>query len=149
MKDNLSYNAKNSFCYENKPENCNKYGRLYEWSSAQTACPPPWRLSSHSDWANLAEAGGKAAGKKLKSKQWDGADNYGFSALPGGFTKAQGFSEIGEKGYWWTSDDYGPYAKYSSMASNRDSLVLSGTSKSASYSVRCVMDCGPFRCVVE
>jgi uncharacterized protein (TIGR02145 family) len=150
MKENLNYNAKGSFCYENKPENCSQYGRLYDWDLAQTACPSPWRLASHEDWINLAEnSGGNIAGKKLKSKQWNGTDNYGFSALPGGFTKAQGFAESGERGYWWTSDAEGPYGKYSFMASSRDSVTHSGTSKSTGYSARCVMDCGPFKCVLE
>jgi uncharacterized protein (TIGR02145 family) len=151
MKDNLNYNAKGSFCYENKPENCAKYGRLYSWDLAQTACPPSWRLSSNEDWMTLTEIlGSKAAGKKLKSKQkWDGTDDYGFSALPSGFTKSQGFAEIGERGYWWTSDSYGPYGNYNYMSSSKDEVSHSGTSKSTGYSVRCVMDCGPFNCVVD
>jgi len=151
MKDNLNYNAKGSFCYENKSENCDKYGRLYEADLAQTVCPNSWRLPNHDDWMNLIENSGKnTAGKKLKSKQqWNGTDNYGFSALPGGFTKAQGFAESGEKGYWWTSDIYGTYCKYKSMSSDRDSVTHAQAAKSMGLSVRCVQDCGPFNCVVE
>jgi len=150
MKDNLNYNAKGSFCYNNKPENCDKYGRLYDWDLAQTVCPSPWRLSSNDDWLNLIESsGGDVAGKKLKSKQWNGTDNYGFSALPGGFTKAQGFAESGERGYWWTSDANGPYGKYKYMSSEKDSVTHSEYSKSMGLSVRCVMDCGYFNCIVE
>jgi len=151
MKDNLNYNAKGSFCYDNKTENCDKYGRLYFWDLAQTVCPSPWRLPSHDDWMSLAKSSGSEfAGKRLKSKQeWDGTNDYGFSALPGGFTKAQGFAENGERGYWWTSDDYGPNGKYIYMSSNRDSVAYSGISKSTGYSVRCVMDCGLFNCIVD
>jgi len=150
MKDNLNYNAKGSFCYDNKLENCDKYGRLYDWDLAQTVCPPPWRLSSNDDWLNLIESSGNnLAGKKLKSKQWNGTDNYNFSALPGGFTKAQGFAERGERGYWWTSDAIGPYGKYKYMSSEKDSVTHSEYSKSMGLSVRCVMDCGYFNCVVE
>jgi uncharacterized protein (TIGR02145 family) len=151
MKDNLNYNAKGSICYENKPENCDKYGRLYDWDLAQTVCPEDWRLSSHDDWVNLVEnTGGNAAGKKLKSKEhWNGTDNYGFSALPGGFTKSQGFAEKDEKGYWWTSDTYGPSGKYNQMSSNKDDVVHSANTKSMGFSVRCVMDCGFFNCVVK
>ncbi|MDR3001167.1 MAG: hypothetical protein LBU89_07875 [Fibromonadaceae bacterium] len=151
MKNNLNHNAKGSFCYENKSENCDKYGRLYEWDLANTVCPTPWRLPNNDDWVNLIESSGSSvAGKKLKSKQrWNGTDNYGFSALPGGFTRAQGFAESGEKGYWWTSNDYGPNAGYKSMSSDRDSIAHSGYPKSTGLSVRCVQDCGPFKCVVE
>jgi len=151
LKNNLNYNANSSVCYDNKPENCNKYGRLYDWILAQKVCPAGWRLPRHEDWLNLVEnSGGNAAGKKLKSKDlWNGTNNYSFSALPGGFTKAQGFAEIGEKGYWWTSDDYGPNGRYFYMSSNIDSVANSGISKSTGYSVRCVMDCGLFNCVME
>jgi uncharacterized protein (TIGR02145 family) len=151
MKSNLGYNAKGSFCYDNKPENCDRYGYLYDWNLAQTACPASWRLPSHEDWLNLIENSGKSvAGKKLKSQQqWNGTDDYGFSALPGGFTKAQGFAEKGDRGYWWTSDAYGPQGKCKYMSSGKDSVFHYEHSKSTGLSVRCVQDCGPFICVME
>jgi len=149
MASNLNYNAKGSFCYSNKPENCDKYGRLYDWDLAQTVCPSPWRLSSNDDWQNLIESSGGDVGRKLKSKEWGGWDNYGFAALPGGFTKAQGFAESTEKGYWWTSDANGPYGKYKYISTDRDNVAHSEYSKSMGLSVRCVMDCGYFNCVVE
>jgi len=34
MAENLNYNAKGSKCYEDKQENCEKYGRLYYWTTA-------------------------------------------------------------------------------------------------------------------
>jgi len=149
MANNLNYDAKGSFCYNNKPENCNKYGRLYDWDQAQTVCPSPWRLSSHDDWQNMIESSGGDVGRKLKSKEWGGWDNYGFAALPGGFTKAQGFAEITERGYWWTSDTNGPYGKYKYISTDRDNVSHSEYSKSMGLSVRCVMDCGYFQCVME
>jgi len=152
MTENLNYNAKGSLCYENKSENCNKYGRLYDWDVAQTVCPSPWRLPNHNDWISLIEgSGGLSAGKKLKSKQnWNGEDSYGFSALPSGFTKSQGFAEIGEKGYWWTSDaSNSSYGKHKYMSSDLEGVYHSEYPKSVGLSVRCVMDCGDFNCVVE
>jgi uncharacterized protein (TIGR02145 family) len=150
MKSNLNYNAKGSFCYENKSQNCDKYGRLYDWDLAQTVCPANWRLPTNDDWVKLAEnSGNKVAGKKLKSKQWNGSDDYGFAALPSGFTKAQGLAEIGERGYWWTSDVYGPQGKGSYMTSDNDNVTHTELFKSMGISVRCVQDCGPFKCVME
>ena len=149
MGNNLNYNSKGSFCYKNKPENCEKYGRLYDWDAAQTVCPSPWRLSSNDDWQNLIEGSGGDVARKLKAKEWGGWDNYGFTALPGGFTKAQGFAEITEKGYWWTSDANGPYGKYKYISTDRDNVAHSEYSKSMGLSVRCVMDCGYFNCVME
>jgi hypothetical protein len=34
MAENLNYDAKGSKCYDNNPENCDKYGRLYDWATA-------------------------------------------------------------------------------------------------------------------
>ena len=34
MADNLSFATENSWCYDNLPANCSKYGRLYTWSAA-------------------------------------------------------------------------------------------------------------------
>jgi len=39
MAENLNYEAKGSTCYDNKPDNCQKYGRLYDWETAKTVCP--------------------------------------------------------------------------------------------------------------
>ncbi|GBU22917.1 hypothetical protein R80B4_02830 [Fibrobacteres bacterium R8-0-B4] len=67
--------------------NCKKYGRLYTWDAARTACPSGWRLPSRDDWDQLAEyvGGTKAsnygtrhdwlgAGMKLKSRRGWGGD---------------------------------------------------------------------------
>ena len=152
LANNLNYNVKESFCYDNKPENCEQYGRLYDWDLAQTVCPPPWRLPSMEDWNNLIESTGDSslAGERLKSEQlWNGTDKFGFSALPSGFTKAQGFTEKGVRGYWWTNESSGSYGKYKFMTTDRDSVAQSQYSKSMGLSVRCVMDCGLFNCVME
>ena len=39
MVENLNYNASGSKCYDNKPDNCDKYGRLYDWNTAKLVCP--------------------------------------------------------------------------------------------------------------
>ncbi|MCL1966260.1 MAG: hypothetical protein FWF67_00080, partial [Fibromonadales bacterium] len=80
---------------------------------------------------------------------WNGTDKFGFSALPSGFTKAQGFTEKGVRGYWWTNESSGSYGKYKFMVTDRDSVAQSQYSKSMGLSVRCVMDCGLFNCVME
>jgi uncharacterized protein (TIGR02145 family) len=90
MAENLNYEAVGSKCYDNKPRNCIKYGRLYDWSMAmgvdkkfnknrlggsdagrQGVCPAGWHLPSNEEWQVLIDfAGGKeVAGKKLKAKE--------------------------------------------------------------------------------
>ena len=53
MAKNLNYNANGSKCYENKPANCDKYGRLYDWATAMKACPKGWHLPKNEDWDKL------------------------------------------------------------------------------------------------
>jgi len=47
MAENLNYEASDSKCYDNKPANCNKYGRLYNWETAKTVCPNGWHLPAN------------------------------------------------------------------------------------------------------
>ena len=39
MAENLNYETGNSYCYDDDPSNCSKYGRLYTWVAATTVCP--------------------------------------------------------------------------------------------------------------
>jgi uncharacterized protein (TIGR02145 family) len=123
MAENLNFNAESSVCYDNKPENCEKYGRLYNWDTAIKACPSGWHLPNLKDWQTLVDlAGGWGiydsddgellGNRKLKAKSgWesdlnDGTDDYGFSALPGGRGGSDGnFKSVGEYGSWWTANE--------------------------------------------
>jgi uncharacterized protein (TIGR02145 family) len=128
MAANLNIETGNSWCYNNRADSCEKYGRLYDWETAQSVCPRGWKLPDAADWRKLTTAvGGRDtivynedggisekcslnAGKKLKSKSgwWrgyygsidnpNGTDDYGFSALPGGNHWPDGYSR-GASGY--------------------------------------------------
>jgi hypothetical protein len=68
MAENLNYKTSSgSWCYGNEESFCDKYGRLYDWNTARTACPPGWHLSDTADWNRLIAAvgGWETAGKKL------------------------------------------------------------------------------------
>lgn len=39
MAQNLNYNVAGSYCYENESSNCERFGRLYEWSAAVALAP--------------------------------------------------------------------------------------------------------------
>jgi len=114
MAENLNYKTGISWCYDDKDENCAKYGRLYTWASAvgktetecgygkecnlgtgdiRGVCPEGWHLPSLEEWEDLFKAVGGilTAGAKLKSKtgwmEYSGINNedaFGFSALPAG-----------------------------------------------------------------
>ena len=93
-----------SWCYDNDPDNCEKYGRLYTWAAAidsvkfsteksldcgygktcalpdtvQGICPSGWRLPRKADWETLFSAvGGQGtAGKILKTQTgWNNNGN--------------------------------------------------------------------------
>ena len=98
MAENLNYATTNSYCYEDKEENCAKYGRLYTWAAAvgkpeeecgygkacnlgtgdiRGICPTGWHLPSQDEWKELIVAvddniteysGENVAGNVLKSQ---------------------------------------------------------------------------------
>ena len=118
MAQNLNYKGEGKdtigYCYDNKPTNCNKYGRLYpieETIEKGSACPDGWHLPDTTEWFALFSAvGGKEnAATHLNSKSgWEesgnGDDKFGFSALPGGRGAASGSSYYGvEQNAWFLS----------------------------------------------
>jgi uncharacterized protein (TIGR02145 family) len=100
-------------------------------------------------------AGGwKIADRKLKSadgwysRGWygccdDGADGYGFSALPGGYGYDVGsFSNAVYGGYWWSATEHGAgYAWHRSIHFHGGGkLYGDGSDRTFLFSVRCVSD---------
>jgi len=148
MAENLNDPSKGGKCYEDKPENCEKYGRLYTWDEAMNACPTGWHLPSKDEWQTLVDFADSAevAGKKLKAKSgWNkpgnGTDDFGFSALPGGSTNEDGgFSDVGEYGYWWTSTEESGSGSAFVRALGENVSVGFQKWTIYLYSVRCVKD---------
>jgi len=105
MAENLNYNATGSKCYRNSEANCEKYGRLYDWSMAMALpvscnnnlctsqisakhkgiCPNGWHIPSDADWNILMKFVNPSctdnstcagAGTKLKATSgWNGSGN--------------------------------------------------------------------------
>jgi uncharacterized protein (TIGR02145 family)/uncharacterized repeat protein (TIGR02543 family) len=167
MAENLNYDVPDNttdVCYNNSPNNCAKYGRLYDWATAmdnaasssanpsgvQGACPVGWHLPSEAEWLTLATfiGGQTVAGTKLKSENgWNnngnGTDDYGFAALPGGgrFSDPDGrFHDIGDFGFWWSASDGPSYADYRRIYSGNGNMNNGANDKGNLYSVRCVQD---------
>jgi len=109
MAENLKFNAPGSKCYDNLASNCETYGRLYNWVMAANHCPDGWRLPSNAEWTTLANYIGNNSDTKLKATSgWNddknGTDDYGFTALPGGYAGSNGdFGEGGTRVYWWST----------------------------------------------
>lgn len=155
MAQNLNFTVGVNWCYDDKAENCQKYGRLYNWNTAMTACPAGWHLPSRAESETLVSfAGGSMlGGRKLKSTSgWsgksDGMDPFGFNAIPAGFRKTSehidGFDWLGYAAFIWTtaesmfdkSDALGLF-----MSSGGDRVELSDENKETTgASVRCLKD---------
>jgi len=173
MAENLNYAGTSSqvgLCYNNETENCNIYGRLYDWTTAMALpvncnstscasqigtkhkgiCPTGWHIPSSDDWDILINAvgGSSTAGKHLKAKSgWNnngnGLDTYGFSALPGGGgISGGGFYYGGNFSDWWNSS-----GGYSGIAYDMNETFYSSEGanwhtlgSSTLFSVRCVKD---------
>jgi len=160
MAENLNYNADSSKCYENQESNCQKYGRLYDWETAMKACPQGWHLPSDAEWQTLVDLadGDKVAGKVLKaSSGWtkpdgwninsNGTDEFGFSALPGGYGYSDGiFRYVGNFGHWWSSSatEHTEYniigAYYRSMDFLNKNVNRDILRNSYLFSVRCLQN---------
>ena len=153
MAENLNYAANNSVCYENNTGNCEKYGRLYNWATAKTACPAGWHLPSDAEWTTLTDKvdGSETAGTKLKSsagwndyegKSGNGTNEYLFSALPGGYGGSDGaFDGAGYGGLWWSSTEYDAYYAWDRvMNCSIEYVYRDNNDKTHLFSVRCVQD---------
>ena len=146
MAENLNYEMDSSYCYNDTATYCDKYGRLYSWSAAMSACPTDWRLPSTDDYQTLrAPIGGEwYAGELLKSTTgWDyggdGKDSYSFNALPAGYKNVLGgYVDEGEITYFWTSSGIdGRYAYNIHMDMSRSATIVN-EHKIAGNSVRCI-----------
>ena len=129
MAQNLNYKMANSYCYNDTSSYCDKYGRLYAWAAAKSACPTGWHLPSQTEWQTLltvadgaearVTAGKKSrAGVRLKSKSgWNGTDDFSFSALPAGYRDDDGIYHGGD-----CDDEYEDcYAQFWSSTEDDDS----------------------------
>lgn len=143
MAKNLNIETEDSWCYGNKPENCEKYGRLYTWEAAQHVCPSGWHLPSKYEFEKLFEFAGGSE-KALRSKtEWEkkGSDTYGFSALPAGYYSSyhEKFVDVGSSAYFWSSTEYNGYLAFSLYIYDYTAGVYS-IDKYRARSVRCLQD---------
>ena len=149
--------SKNNWCYNDDPEYCKKFGRLYNWEAAQKACPEGWHLPTADEWLELIEDHTceitqerdfpkqyHCAGTSLKTVDgWeDGLTNtneYGFSVMAAGFKVPKGFGGEGVMGEFWTStDETETYAAFVEFGRVQDYAEIALIDKSNGLSVRCV-----------
>lgn len=145
-----------AYCwYNNSVTNKDKYGALYNWYAVATdnLCPTGWHVPTDAEWTILTNflGGETGAGGKLKEigiTHWNspnsGATNeYGFTALPGGYRSMEsGSLAVGLYGLWWSStSSTASNAWYRSMYFDDDDVYRSSFYPVVSgLSIRCIKD---------
>ena len=150
MAENLNIETDGSYCYNDVPDNCSIYGRLYTYEAAQTACPDGWHLATADEWdfLNITVGTNSSASYYLKSTAgwWtdvgNGNDAYGFTALPGGIRNNDGvYSDLTLAGYFWAeASTEGNSASYELHYNTSNLAKQTKISEESAMSVRCVYD---------
>ncbi|MDA9864373.1 M12 family metallo-peptidase, partial [Flavobacteriales bacterium] len=138
-----------------------EYGRLYNWFAVDDGrglCPSGWHVPTDGEWTDLenyitSQGFDGTEGTALKSTYgWhnggNGTDDFGFSALTGGFRIDDGgaFLDGGLIGYWWSSSPVGGGAWYRNLQSFNPTIYRFDFSPRGGFSVRCVQDPSTLGC---
>ncbi len=100
--ENVNYEVPGSYCYDDEPAYCDKFGRLYNYKAAKEACPEGWHVPTIEEWNTLFKlfGGMHNAGEHLTP---DGDSHM--NMLYGGFAEpGHKFKDITISGNWWDSE---------------------------------------------
>jgi uncharacterized protein (TIGR02145 family) len=150
MAENMNVETTGSWCYENEPENCAKYGRLYTWEAAMRVCPNGWHLPTDEEWKELERTLGltreeadatKGRGTTVANKLKPGGQS-GFAVQWGGYfpPEAQKFHRAGEVATYWTATAAKNGVWHRDVDRNTTKIWRSTVLKETGCSVRCVQD---------
>ena len=137
MAQNLNYHAGSGcWCYDNS-SNCEKYGRLYTWETANKVCPNGWHLPNKREWEvlllNLGGEGQPAYKKIVKG----GA--YGFDALFAGLYYRYG-QHLGSEANFWSSTPIGRSSAWYCFIGYDSANLANPDGQFYGFSVRCIRD---------
>jgi len=139
------------------PDSCNRRTCASQVDAKHNGiCPVGWHIPSDAEWTTLTNfvfvvlTDTWMMVTKLKAtsgwnKNGNGTDDYGFAALPGGYSNSgRSFTEVGSTGFWWSSTEDGANDAYSRIMGYDYEVIGGGNngfSKSYfSFSVRCLQD---------
>ena len=141
--------------YYNDPVANYGYGLLYNWYAVDNAsglCPSGWHVPTDGEWSELedyitAQGFAGTEGTALKSTSgWtgsgNGSDDFGFSALPGGYRNYSGgyFGFAGSVGYWWSSSPSVGYGWSRALEEGSPAIFRDLYHPRSGFSVRCLRD---------
>lgn len=139
MVENLTFASGGSeWCYSNTVSHCHKYGRLYDWQAAKSACPRGWKLPTKGDFETLFNTLG-GDGNKAFNALIEGGET-GFNALLGGWGDINGnYDGLGTFGVWWSaSEQSNTHAWSMDMGIGIRDAGIDVNNKSTGLSVRCM-----------
>ncbi len=100
--ENVQYDVEGSICYNNIEEYCGKYGRLYNYEQANSACPEGWHVPTIHEWKHLFEFFG---GRHHTGKIMMDHSDTDMHMLMGGFGEpGPTFRDISISGNWWDNE---------------------------------------------
>ncbi len=152
MRDNLAFASTPSWCYEDRPEECATYGRLYQYAEAVEACPAGWRLPTDTEWMQLEAWAGLPPEllerTRNRGTKREGADllvhgRTRFDALLAGYRRQDGtYNCRGRCTAFWsgteTADGLVWHRDLDNGNNHRSSIWRSPVEKDYALSVRCV-----------
>ena len=167
MVNNLNVKVSGSYCYDDREENCERFGRLYTWEAAtnitgtskmKDVCPNGWHVPTSLDFYRLNiylkdidDAVG--VGTNLRAREtWlesdlalMGENGFGFTALASGVRDSadtiSAYSGIGTfTGFWSVNELDSSRAIVWTLPNNNDDFVMDSSLKSRAYPVRCLMN---------
>ncbi len=137
MMQNLNFEMPNSFCVNEDPSNCEKWGRLYTWNAARNACPENWHLPSKKEWDTMLSFYGSDP-----SSIYTNLSYLGFTKEVGGYGgMGKKFYYYGEAGVIWTN----------SRDSKVNAFIIDYNIKSKTLNIgsRLMVDANSCRCVKD
>ena len=130
---------------DGKGKGCGYGAKCGVQGPVQGICPTGWHLPSKDEFETLLSNVGADGGERsnnLRSTGWkNGADRYGFSALPAGYyySYRKKFNDLGYGTDFWTSTEHNSDYAYTLDILDDRALVNYG-GKNFGYSVRCLQD---------
>ena len=148
MTTNLATNIPGSYCYDNKADNCDRYGRLYTWESAQKGCSllgEGWHLPSIDEWRQLIiQFGGMPDDlmdnrRKAYKALLFGGDAQFNAVLGGGRDLDGSFARLEAHGFYWTTTGNDSTAWFANFGKGSQALYQqTDGEKERAFAVRCV-----------
>lgn len=139
---NLNIIIPDSWCFDNNPDHCEKYGRLYTQEAANLACASlgaGWRLPTMDDWMELIKVYDDGPGNDVYQALIEGGRSN-FNAKMGGYRMPDGsYRNIATMGNYWSATTKGRNdAEYIYLSIETKELLRDFSKISHAKSCRCV-----------